>query len=209
MKNIAIIGCGGHSKVIIDIINEINNINVNTYKIIGIFDDYKIGYLYDIPILDKIYNIKNYNIESFIISIGNDKIREKIFNDFSFLKWETIIHPLTNISKNVKIGEGTVICTGCLIQTEVKIGKHCIINTGSSIDHESVIGDFSSICPKATICGNVLIGSCTLIGANSTIIQNISIGDNCIIGAGSVIIKNVENNSKIVGNPGRLINYIL
>ena len=198
MKNIGIIGCGGHAKVIIDIINEINNVNLNSYKIIGIFDDNKNGYLYNIPILDKIINLKNYNIDSFIISIGNDKIREKIFNDFSFLKWETLIHPFTCISKNIIIGEGTVICAGCIIQTEVKIGTHCIINTGSTIDHESIIGNFSSICPKATICGNVLIGSCTMIGANSTIIQNISIGNNCIIGAGSVVIRNIKNNCKVV-----------
>jgi serine acetyltransferase len=31
------------------------------------------------------------------------------------------------------------------------------------------------------------------------------IGDDVIIGAGSVVLHNVENNSKLVGNPGRLL----
>jgi len=55
------------------------------------------------------------------------------------------------------------------------------------------------------ICGQVNIGKLTFIGANSTIIQKIKIGINCIVGAGSVIIHNINNNSKVVGNPGRII----
>ena len=94
---------------------------------------------------------------------------------------------------------------GAIIQPGVTVGKHCIINTNSNIDHESYINSFSSICPGVTICGNVNIGELTFIGANSTIIQRITVGTNCVIGAGTVIIKNVNNNCKIVGNPGRII----
>jgi acetyltransferase-like isoleucine patch superfamily enzyme len=43
------------------------------------------------------------------------------------------------------------------------------------------------------------------IGANAVIKQGLVIGDDVIIGAGSVVLHNVENNSKLVGNPGRLI----
>lgn len=205
MKKIGIIGSGGHAKVIMDIINEINFIKINTYHIIGIFDDNKTGYLNNVKILDTINNINKYDVDSFVIAIGNDEIRKKIYEKYKNFIWETLIHPMSYISKNIFIGEGTVICAGSLIQTEVNIGKHCIINTGSSIDHETIIGDFTSICPKATICGQVKIGTCTMIGANSTIIQNIIIGDNCIVGAGTVIIRCVNNNSKIVGNPGKII----
>ena len=37
-KNIVIIGCGGHAKVVIDIIESLNN-----YNILGFYDDNKIG----------------------------------------------------------------------------------------------------------------------------------------------------------------------
>jgi acetyltransferase EpsM len=205
MKKIGIIGSGGHAKVIMDIINEINFIKFNTYHIIGIFDDNKTGYFNNVKILNTINNINRYDVDSFVIAIGNDKIRKKIYEKYKNIIWETLIHPTSYISKNVFIGKGTIICAGSLIQTEVNIGNQCIINTGSSIDHETIIGDFTSICPKATICGQVKIGTCTMIGANSTIIQNIIIGDNCIIGAGTVIICCVNNNSKIVGNPGKII----
>lgn len=199
MKRIAIIGSGGHAKVIVDLINELN-----IYKIVGFYDDNITSKLYDIVNLGKINNIDN-SIENFIIGIGNDKIRKKIFDNNKNLKWVTLIHPSAIVSKNVTIDSGTVVCAGSIIQTDVKIGKHCIINTGCSIDHECVIGDFSSICPKATLCGQVKIGHLCFIGANATIIQCLTIGNNSIIGAGGVIIKDVNDNSKVVGNPGRII----
>jgi len=202
MKKIGILGSGGHAKVVIDIINEINN-----YIIIGIFDDNKTGYIYDIPIIGKINEILIYKdqIDCFIIAIGNDMIRKKIYENNIDLYWETLIHPKSIVSKKASIECGSIVCAGAIIQTEVKIGKHCIINTGSSIDHESIINDFTSICPKATICGQVKIGSCTFIGASVTIIQCLNIGNNCIVGAGSVIIRDINDFSKVVGNPGKNI----
>ena len=199
MKRIALIGAGGHAKVIVDLINELN-----IYKIVGFYDDDITAKLYNITNLGKINNIDS-SIENFIIGIGNDKIRKKIFENNKNLKWVTLIHPSAIVSKNVTIDSGTVVCAGSIIQTDVKIGKQCIINTGCSIDHECVINDFCSICPKATLCGQVQIGTLSFIGANSTIIQCLNIGNNCIIGAGSVIIKNVEDNKKVVGNPGRIV----
>tara|TARA_B110001469_G_C9480294_1_gene240846 strand:+ start:141 stop:740 length:600 start_codon:yes stop_codon:yes gene_type:complete len=199
MENIALIGSGGHAKVIVDLINELN-----TYKIIGFFDDDKAAQLYNIKYLGEIKNIDS-SIENFIICIGNNKIRKNIFENNKNLNWVTLIHPSAIISESAIIGNGTVVCAGSILQTDVKIGKQCIINTASSIDHECFIDDFCSICPKATLCGQVKIGKISFIGSNSTIIQCIIIGDNCIIGAGTVVIKNIENNCKVVGNPGRII----
>jgi acetyltransferase EpsM len=200
MKKIVIFGAGGHSLVIIDLIKELNE-----YTIIGIYDDNKDGDFDGIPILGQIDDNIIKNADEYIIGIGDDKIRKKIYEQFSNLPWATLIHPKSIVSKNTRISEGSVILAGAIIQAGVSIGKHCIINTNSNIDHESIINSFSSICPGVTICGNVNIGELTFIGANSTIIQRITVGNNCIVGAGSVIIKNVNNNCKIVGNPGRII----
>ena len=196
--NIIIIGAGGHSKVIIDIIRELGN-----YSIVGIYDDNKTGYFSGIKIIGKIAEIDNKKNEYFIIGIGNDKIRKNIAEEYNQLKWATLIHPKTIIAKTAIIKEGSVVCAGAIIQTEVEVGKHCIINTNCSIDHESTIGDYCSICPSSTICGQVKVGESSFIGANSTIIQIIEIGKECIIGAGSVVIRNIPNNSKAVGNPAR------
>ena len=200
MKNIVIFGAGGHSLVVIDLIKELKE-----YTIIGIYDDNKEGEFDGIPILGQIDSNIIKKADEYIIGIGDDSTRKKIYEQFYNLPWATLVHPRSIVSKSVKINEGTVVLAGAIIQAGVVIGKHCIINTNSNIDHESNINSFSSICPGVTICGNVNIGELTFIGANSTIIPRITIGANCVVGAGTVIIKNVNDNCKIVGNPGRII----
>ena len=199
MEDIAIIGAGGHTLVIIDIINE-----TKKYNIIGLYDDVKTGIFYGHKILGKIKDI-NKNTKNYIIGIGNNNVRKKIFEQYKDLNWCKLIHPKAIISNTANIKSGTVICAGAIVQPYVEIGSHCIINTNSNIDHQSNISNFVSVCPGVTICGNVNIGTLSFIGANSTIIQNLNIGSNTIIGAGSVIIKAVDCNKKIVGNPGKYI----
>ena len=201
VKKIIIIGCGGHSKVLIDIIMTLNN-----YEIVGFYDDNIIGSFCNYPIFGKVNEIVNDPEFYYIIGIGNNTIRKFIFEKYNFLNWDTLIHSTSIISKNATIKKGSVVCAGSVIQTEVIIEENCIINTNCSVDHESVIGNHSSICPGSVICGRVIIEDLCFIGANSTVIQNLKIGYGSIIGAGSVIIKNVLPNTKVVGNPGKIIN---
>ena len=71
MKKIALIGAGGHCKVVIDLIEELNQ-----YEIIGIYDDNKEGFFENIKILGNLDCIDK-KIENFFICIGNDKIRKR------------------------------------------------------------------------------------------------------------------------------------
>ena len=201
MKEIYLIGAGGHCKIVIDLISYLDD-----YKICGIYDDKSNGNFCNIDIIGKVNDIENEESErEYFICIGNDNVRKDFSLKFNKLRWATLIHPTSIISKTAKIDDGTLVCAGSIIQTEVDIGKQCIINTGSIIDHESKIGNYCSICPKATLCGRVNIGEKTFVGAGAIIIQCKNIGNNCIIGAGSVIIRNLDDNLKVVGNPARLI----
>lgn len=204
IQNIAIIGGGGHSKVVVDIINTQRHIN---YNIIGYFDDNERSNLYNMPYLGKINKIKNCESKIYyVIAIGNIGIRRQIYKQYNKLRYISLIHPKSIVSQSAIIEEGTVICAGAIVQPKVKIGRCCIINTNSNIDHESIICDFVNINPSATLCGNVLIGKNTIVGANATIIEKIKIGECNIIGAGSVIIRNTNDHSKLVGVPGKLLN---
>ena len=121
-KNIAIIGAGGHCLVIIDIIK------LNNYNIIGIYDDNKVGMFAGYKILGKTSEL-DYNIENYVIAIGNDNVRKLIYNKFKNLNWCTLIHPSSIIASTSVINKGTIVCAGAVVQPYVNIGKHCIINT--------------------------------------------------------------------------------
>ena len=144
---------------------------------------------------------------NYILGIGDNNMREKAANlilNKSF-QLRNVIDSNALISKSANIGLGVFASKGVLVNAFAKIGNFTILNTGCIIEHECEIGIAAHIAPGVVLAGNVKVGNRTFIGANSVIKQGIEIGDDVIIGAGSVIIEHVKSNTKLVGNPGRII----
>ena len=203
-KEIIIIGSSGHAKTIIDIIEK-----ENKYKIIGLIDDYrKIGEkTFGYNILGGLENINKFsNIRKAIIAVGDNfsrkKIKQRIEHKFNFIQ---AIHPSSTIGKNVKIGDGTAIMAGAIINPSTAIGKHCVVNTNSSLDHDCFMDDYASLAPNVTTGGNVIIGKNSSICLGANIINDITIGQNTIIGAGSCVLKNISDNIIAYGIPCKKI----
>ena len=196
-----IYGASGHAKVIIDCLQS-QNIDIK-----AIFDDN--------PNVKKLLNyevIHPYDPGLFpgadmIVAIGNNKIRKRIVEKLSrsYRTPAALLHPTAIISDHVKIGGGSVILNGSVVQSSSKIGKFVIINTAATVDHDCVLGDYVHVAPNTTLCGGVSVGEGTLVGAGSVVIPTLKIGKWCVIGAGSVIIEDVPDYSMVVGNPGKII----
>ena len=197
MQTLHIIGFGGHSKVVIDVAEQ------NRFAQMSIYDD---------NIEKNHLKYRHYTVYAptptdlegdAIISIGSNRIRKRISGDYPRLKWKSLIHPSAYIAPDVKIGEGTVVMAGVIIQPGTVIGNHCIINTGALIDHDCIIGDYSHLAPGVSLAGTVTIGEGTLIGIGSCVVPNVCIGKWVIIGAGSVVIADIPNEVTAFGNPCR------
>ena len=153
-------------------------------------------------------NFKGWDLSfKYILGIGDNYLREKvaklILSNSNIL--ENVIDPHSVISKSANIGKGVFASKGVLVNAFSIIGNFSILNTGCIIEHECEIGTAAHIAPGAVLAGNVKVGNRSFIGANAVIRQGVIIGDDVIIGAGSVVLQNVGNNSKLVGNPGRLL----
>lgn len=183
-------GASGHGKVVKEILDD-SGIEVKAF----IDDNPLLSDFFGLPVLHKADGI-----EPIIVCVGKCDVRRQIVEHLNCM-FATAIHSSAVVSPSAKIGEGTVVMQGSVIQADVTIGKHCIVNTKASIDHECEIEDFVHVAPGSTISGNVHIGSGTWVGAGTTVIQGIKIGKNCFIGAGSVIVKDVPDNTKGYGVP--------
>ncbi len=196
-KTIIIIGASGHGKVLADIAMK------NGYSNILFFDDDNTKkQCTGFPVKGKVEAAKNM-IEDKIIAIGNPLLRKEIKEKIG--KTVSLIHPNAIIGRMVKIGEGTAIMAGVVINSDTRIGSCCIINTSSSIDHDCKIGNYVHISVGAHVAGSCIIGDSTWIGAGATVSNNIEICDNCIIGAGAVVVKNITEPGVYVGIPARRI----
>lgn len=200
MNKICLFGASGHGKVIKEIIESFNG------KVVAFFDDApSTNVLLNVPVFtaDK---IKKFSNNKFVITIGDNLIRQKISKKLEVV-FTSVIHNFATISNTVLIKEGTVVMAGAVINAATKIGKHCIINTNAVVEHDCKIEDFVHISPAATVTGNVTIKEGTHIGAGAIIIPNITIGKWVTIGAGTVVINDIPDYAVAVGNPARIIKY--
>lgn len=194
-------GASGHCKVIIDIIQK-SDLDV----IECVFDDDpNLNYIYNIPVF-KTEEPDFFLNKSLIISIGNNKIRQKLANKI-FANYQIALHPNSIIARDVTIEEGSVIMAGAILNPDSKVGKHCIVNSGAIIEHDCILNDFVHISPNAALAGNVIIGEGTHIGIGAVVIQGVKIGKWATIGAGAVILNDVPDYAVVVGNPGKIIKY--
>lgn len=207
---IAIIGQGGHSKVIQDII-----LSNNGYEIIGYLDDryeniVTVDNHYFGPISTACDMIHYFHQVNFIIAIGNNKVRKRIVEKLCLSDelYITLIHKTAVVSPSAKIGNGTVVMPNVVINADSQIGNHAIINTSSVVEHDNIIGDFVHISPQATLTGSVIIEEGAHIGAAATVIPGVKVSEWSIIGAGAVVINDMPPNCIAVGIPAKVINEI-
>lgn len=204
-----IVGCGGHGRVVLDIL-----LAGGEHRVVGFVDSNRklSGRRVDGRLVlggpSMLEPLKRERgIEAAVVAIGDNGIRR----DFADLCEETglklinAIHPSANIAHNVSLGRNVVVAAGALVCAHCQIGDSVILNTGCIIDHETMIGTATHICPGARLAGRVTIESGAFVGIGATIIQNVRIGYEAVVGAGAVVINNVEPLATVVGVPAREI----
>jgi len=192
-KKLAIIGAGGHGKVVGEIAL------LNQYNVIEFFDDdinkikkYPFKICGDIDQLKK--NSKNYDV--FFVALGDNKTR---YDEISWLKNKnkniiSLIHPKSTVSQFSSIEAGSCVMANAVINAGTIIKEGVIINTSSSIDHDCLIEDYAHISPNCSLSGNVRVGKFTHLGTGTSVHPGINIGQNVKAGIGSKIYKDILNN---------------
>lgn len=201
INRIAILGSSGHGKVIAD-----------TALLLGwneviFFDDAwpDISLIGSWPVVGNTNDLVNRleNFESVIVGIGDCKVRWQKFQLLreSNARMPPIIHPKAYLSPRAKIGDGSVVFGGAVINVDADIGEACIINSGATVDHDCTISNAVHVAPGAHLSGNVVVGDRSWVGVGSAIKQGLIIGDDVMVGAGAVVTKHIPDSNTVVGNP--------
>jgi len=189
-KKIAIIGAGGHGKVVGEIAL------LNQYDTIHFFDD-SITQIKKFPFkicgnLEQLRNnLKNYNF--FFVAIGDNKTRHDKISWLTKKKLNitSLIHPQSIISQFSSLGAGSCVMANATINPGTLIKEGTIINTSSSIDHDCLIGEYAHISPNCSLSGNVSVGNFTHLGSGTSVHPGINIGNNVKTGIGTRVYKNI------------------
>src|SRR5580704_19059420 len=209
MEELVIVGGGGHSKVVISIVQKLAG-----YRILGYTDLKDNGAVIGIPFLGGDSELgllatggKELSAVIAVGQVGLGKLRCELFERLSTLdlRFPPIVSPDAIVSKEAACGHGAVVMDGAVINAGASVGTGSIVNTNSTIEHDSVISDWVHVAPGATICGGVTIGRFSMVGAGATVIEGIEVASGCIIGAGATVVSSLTDPGVYVGCPARRV----
>jgi sugar O-acyltransferase (sialic acid O-acetyltransferase NeuD family) len=207
---ILILGGGGHAQVIADAVLS-RSAKHEGLDVVGFLDDDPAlvnKRILGKPVLGKLEDLTTVSHDAVVIGIGDNELRRRLFEELSSQgeTLATIVHPRATMARNVKMGRGTVVFAGVVVNTGSKIGDNVILNTGCTVDHECEVKSHTHVCPGAHLGGAVTIGEGAFIGIGSTIIHNKRVGDWATVGGGALVIRDVSPRTTVVGVPAHVLN---
>jgi sugar O-acyltransferase (sialic acid O-acetyltransferase NeuD family) len=203
MKDVIIIGCGGHGAEIDEYIAYSEKQDgKKLFNVIGFLDDnpaHYYNYKLSAPFLG---GVKDHVVQkdcNYIMGIANLAFRKLLVNKFSLegANFITFIHCSAYVSASAQIGKGVVIAPHVNVGPNVKIGDFTFLNSRSSMGHDTIIGKYNFISPNVCFSGFSNIGDDNFFGINSATIPGIKVGNRNKIEAGMVLDKNVEDDSVV------------
>ena len=190
LKELILIGGGGHCHACIDVI-ELEN----KYKIVGILDvEGKIGSsVLGYPVIgtDKLIGSFVEKNSFFLITLGkidDSDLRKRLFNKVreSTGSFATIVSPRAYISHSATIKVGSIIMHDALVNANSIIAENCIINSKALVEHDCLIEPHCHISTSSVVNGAVSVGENSFIASNAVVIQGCVIPNNSFIKANSL-----------------------
>ena len=197
-----VLGAGGHAKVVISMLRA------SGMEVAGLYDDdpaKQDAACAAVPVIGLISSLTSAMSSECVLAIGDNATRQKLARRMSWVHWLTVVHPKAYVHDSVRLGPGTVIMAGAVVQPDAQIGAHCIINTGATVDHGCVIGDFCHVAPGCNLGGAVTLAEGVLLGIGSVAIQSVSVGAWTAVGVGAAIVSDLPARVLAVGAPARVL----
>lgn len=201
MSGITVVGAGGHAKVVLALC-----------KAAGIVVDRVVdddlardgSTMLGVPVCAPIRDHLPRGARA-VIAIGNNAVR-RVAEELDDLvgQWVTLIHPRAFVDPSVKVGVGSVVFAGAVVQVDSVIGAHVIINTGATVDHDAVIGDGAHLAPGVHLAGTVTVGDGAFLGTGVCVIPGRTIGARSIVGAGAAVVSDIDADVVAMGVPARV-----
>lgn len=211
MDKIAIVGSGGFAREILTLIDDINQRQL-TYEIVGFVDSDTLKLIHGYPVIgDDEYINNTQEAISVVLAVGEPHLKRKIRNKYTnpLVKFPTLIHPSVLIGNkdSINIGEGCIICAGCILTTDIEIKDFVTLNLMCTVGHDTKIDNYCSFMPSVNISGEVNVNEGVYVGTGAKIINQLEIGNNTIVGAGAVVAKSLPADCTAVGVPAKPIKY--
>lgn len=195
MKNVLLLGGGGHALVLFDILRlrgarTLGVADVNPGKIdaarfgVSVFSEEEALRLHG-PAAVSLVN----GLGSTGLPVARAALYERLkAKGYSF---EMLVHPSAVVAAGVELGEGAQVMAGAVIQAGTRIGKNAIVNTGATVDHDCSIGDHTHLAPGVVLSGGVTVGAGCHVGTRAAMIQGVAVKAGTMVKAGALVMESL------------------
>jgi sugar O-acyltransferase (sialic acid O-acetyltransferase NeuD family) len=202
-SELIVIGAGGHSRSCIDTIEQ-----EGKYKIGGLVGLSKeVGssqFGYEVLATDSelVELAKQYQYAFVAIGqIHSPKPRIQLYEELlaAGFALPSIIAPSAYVSPHAKVGAGTIVMQGAILNAGVVVGINCIINTRALLEHDSQVSDHCHISTGAILNGDTSVGTGSFIGSAVVMKEGVSVGAGSLVGMGLALRHNLGDGCKYLG----------
>ena len=113
-----------------------------------------------------------------------------------------------NCGKNITVGKGVFINTGCHFQDQggITLGDGTFL--GNNVVLTTLNHDFDPAKRRTTYPAPIVTGKNVWLASNVTVVPGVTIGDGAIIGAGAVVTKDIPPYTVAAGVPARVVRQV-
>ena len=192
MKSVLLIGCGGHARSLIELIES--SADWWIHGLVGLPEQVGsslLGY----PVLGCDADLPALRAEcsAAVLAIGQIPYpapRQRVAAQLELLDFQlpVLISPYAVVSRHAQLGPGTTVGHGVIVNAAAVVGAYCILNSRALIEHDAHIGDHCHISTGVLVNGSVRLGSGSFIGSGTMLREGLELPPNTVIGAGKRVM---------------------
>lgn len=197
MKDIVLIGAGGHAASCIDVIESEGRFRI--VGLVGVRSELHQRLCgYEVIAIDEALRELAKEYQCALITVGQIKSGESRIRLYqkaceAGFEMPVILSPHARVSSHASVGAGSIIMHGALVNANARVGSNCIINSHALIEHDAEVGDHCHISTGVILNGNVRVGAASFIGSGTVTKHGVSIGAACLVSMASAIRHDLPN----------------
>ena len=192
MKPVLLIGCGGHARSLIDLIESAPDWCI--HGLVGLPEQVGSSLLgYQVIGCDADLPALRAECPAAVLAIGQvpDPVpRQRVAAELELLEFQlpVLISAHAVVSRHAQLGPGTTVGHGVIVNASASVGAHCILNSRALIEHDAHIGDHCHISTGVLVNGGVRLGSGSFIGSGAMLRDGLELPPHTVIGAGKRVM---------------------
>lgn len=192
MKPLLLIGCGGHARSLIDLIESSPDWHI--YGLVGLPEQVGRSLLgYQVIGSDADLPALRTECPAAVLAIGqvpDPAPRQRVAAELELLEFHlpVLVSPHAVVSRHAQLGPGTTVGHGVIVNAAAAVGAHCILNSRALVEHDAHVGDYCHISTGVLVNGGVRLGSASFIGSGTMLREGLELPPHTVIGAGKRVM---------------------